>query len=137
MSARILIVDDDVILSGLLQLTLELEGFEVVVANDGAAGLECVDKNRFDLVVLDLVMPKIDGIKFLRLLAEKGAERPPIMVVSSAANDSQPDQFRALGVVDNARKPVEPAELVSRVKRAISGGFSRETAATSDASATG
>lgn len=119
MSARILIVDDDPILAGLLQLTLELEGFSVVVANDGAEGLERVDEAPFDLVILDLVMPKMDGLKFLRMLAEKGSERPPIMVVSSATNDGAAEQFRALGVVDNARKPVEPAQLVERVKRAI------------------
>ena len=119
MSERILIVDDDPILAGLLQLTLELDGYEVAVANDGAAGLEQIAQQRFDLVVLDLVMPKVDGIRFLRLLAETGAKRPPVMIVSSAINEELPEQYRALGVVDHARKPVEPAELVERAKRAI------------------
>ena len=116
MAARILVVDDDQILAGLLRLTLELEGFAVSTEYDGDAGLKRVMAERFDLVLLDLVMPKLDGIKFLRLLAECGAERPPVMIVSSAIDEGLTDQHRALGVYDIARKPVEPAELVKRVK---------------------
>ncbi|MEM8725671.1 MAG: response regulator [Pseudomonadota bacterium] len=122
MSARILVIDDDPILAGLLQLTLELEGYEVSVASDGDAGMKMVTTERFDLILLDLVMPKIDGIKFLRLLAESGAHRPPVMIVSSAIEENLTDQYRALGVVDIARKPVEPAELVKRARRALANG---------------
>lgn len=119
MNARILVIDDDPILAGLLNLTLELEGFEVVVASDGAAGLKEVTSQPFDLVLLDLIMPRIDGIKFLRLLAESGAPRPPVIIVSSAIDENLTEHHRALGVVDIARKPVEPAELVKRAKRAL------------------
>ncbi len=114
MPARILVIDDDQILAGLLQLTLELEGYDVAVEYDGNAGLQRVLTERFDLVLLDLVMPKVDGIKFLRLLAERGAKRPPIMIVSSAIDEGMTDDYRAMGVVDIARKPVEPAALVAR-----------------------
>lgn len=124
MGSRILIIDDDPILAGLLQLTLELEGHQVATAEDGAAGLDLVNSEHFDLILLDLVMPKIDGIKFLRLLAEKGDARPPVMIVSSAINEELTDQHRALGVVDIARKPVEPDELVARVSRALAKGAS-------------
>ncbi len=122
MAARILVIDDDPILAGLLQLTLQLEGYDVDVASDGDAGLKQVKAARFDLILLDLVMPKIDGIKFLRLLAESGAHRPPVMIVSSATEEKLTEQHRALGVVDIARKPVEPAELVKRAARALAGG---------------
>ena len=119
---RILIIDDDVILAGLLQLTLELEGFEVETAADGDEGLSMVKARHFDLIMLDLVMPRMDGIKFLRLLNESGAHRPQVMIVSSATGTELTDQHRALGVVDIARKPVEPAELVVRAKKAIAAG---------------
>lgn len=128
MSERILIIDDDPILAGLLQLTLELEGYEVTTAEDGAAGLEYVAAEHFDLIVLDLVMPKIDGVKFLRLLTDRGGNRPPVMIVSSAIEEKITDQHRALGVVDIARKPVEPDELVKRARRAIANGPSQVTA---------
>lgn len=117
--ARILIIDDDEILSGLLQLTLELEGYAVECAGDGDIGLKRACAEDFDLIILDLVMPRMDGIKFLRLLNDSGAARPPVMIVSSAASGPPTDQHRALGVVDIARKPVEPAELVARVRRAL------------------
>ncbi len=130
MSAHILVIDDDPILAGLLQLTLELEGYDVTVANDGAAGLEQTKSTKFDIILLDLVMPKVDGIKFLRLLAKGGFSRPPVMIVSSAIEEKLTDQHRALGVVDIARKPIEPAELVQRTKRAIANGPTSPAAAT-------
>ena len=116
------IIDDDVILAGLLQLTLELEGFEVDTAPDGDEGLALVRQKPFDLILLDLVMPKMDGIKFLRLLNESEAKRPPIMIVSSATGTELTEQHRAMGVVDIARKPVEPAMLVERAKAALALG---------------
>ncbi len=130
MAARILVIDDDPILAGLLQLTLQLEGYEVDVASDGDAGLKQVKATRFDLILLDLVMPKIDGIKFLRLLAESDAHRPPVMIVSSATEEKLTEQHLALGVVDIARKPVEPAELVKRAARALAGGTAPVSAGT-------
>lgn len=122
MTARILIIDDDVILAGLLQLTLELEGFEVDTAADGDEGLALVRQKPFDLILLDLVMPRMDGIKFLRLLNEGNAKRPPVMIVSSATGTELTEQHRAMGVVDIARKPVEPAMLVKRARAALATG---------------
>lgn len=122
MTARILIIDDDVILAGLLQLTLELEGFEVDTAADGDEGLALVRQKPFDLILLDLVMPRMDGIKFLRLLNDSEAKRPPVMIVSSATGTELTEQHRAMGVVDIARKPVEPAMLVERAKAALATG---------------
>ena len=119
MSATILIVDDDAILAGLLQLTLQLEGYDVDVAENGQIGLDAVAGRRFDLILLDLLMPDVDGIKFLRLLADTAGHRPPVMIVSSAIEEHLTDRLRAFGVVDVARKPVEPADLVERVGRAL------------------
>ena len=121
MSAHsILIVDDDTILSGLLQLTLELEGYTVQTAPDGAAALEMIAANSFDLIILDIVMPRMDGIKFLRVINDRGVKKPPIIVISSKADNELTDQYRALGVVGIARKPIEPAQLVVRVAEALS-----------------
>lgn len=122
MATRVLIIDDDVILAGLLQLTLELEGFEVDTAADGDEGLALVRQKPFDLILLDLVMPRMDGIKFLRLLNDSEAKRPPVMIVSSATGTELTEQHRAFGVVDIARKPVEPAMLVKRAKAALATG---------------
>ncbi|WP_284123880.1 response regulator [Parerythrobacter aestuarii] len=119
---RILIVDDDTILSGLLQLTLELEGYAVTTAPDGSDALAILKTQDFDAIILDIVMPKMDGIKFLRVLNDSGAKRPPILVISSAAGNELTDSFRALGVVGIARKPIEPAKLVARVGEVLAAG---------------
>ena len=116
---RVLVIDDDTILANLLKLTLELDGFDVAVAHDGGAGLTRLREQRFDLVILDLVMPNVDGVRFLRMLAETDAPRPRVMVLSSAIEEGVTEAWRALGVVDVARKPVEPGELVERARRAL------------------
>ncbi len=119
---HILIVDDDEILASLLELTLEIEGYRVSTAHDGEQALVRMAQGGIDLVVLDLVMPKMDGVRFLRVLNEKGEARPPVIVISSTAGNSLSDEFRSLGVVAIARKPVEPAWLVSEIGTALHGG---------------
>lgn len=119
MTGRILLIDDDPILAGLLQLTLQLEGYEVIIAPDGAEGLARITAERFDIILLDLVMPNVDGMKFLRIVAERGLYHPPVIIVSSAIEEKLTPAFSDLGVVDIARKPVEPAALVRRVKRVL------------------
>ena len=126
LSPKILIVDDDTILSGLLQLTLELEGYAVATANDGAEALDVLERSGFDLIILDIVMPKMDGIKFLRLFHERslarGTPQPPILILSSAVDSQLTEQQQAMGVVGVARKPIEPAALVQRVAEALAAG---------------
>ena len=119
---HILIVDDDEILASLLQITLEVEGYQVSTAPDGEAALARMAEGGIDLVVLDLVMPKMDGVRFLRVLNEQGEARPPVIVISSTAGNTVSDEFRALGVVAIARKPVEPRWLVENIAEALERG---------------
>lgn len=119
---HILIVDDDEILASLLQMTLEIEGYDVSTAPDGEEALRRMAEGGIDLVVLDLVMPKMDGVRFLRVLNEKGHERPPVIVISSTAGNTVSEEFRALGVAAIARKPVEPSWLVGEIAKALEKG---------------
>jgi len=119
--SHILIVDDDDLLCEMLKMTLELEGYAVATAPNGAEGLEQVKAHRFDLIILDLVMPKMDGVKFLRVMNDSMADRPPVLVISASAGNQLGDQHRALGVVGVARKPLDPAGIVSRVRAVLDG----------------
>lgn len=116
---HILIVDDDDLLSEMLKMILELEGYAVATAPNGADGLELVKERKFDLIILDLVMPKMDGVKFLRVMNDTIEERPPVLVISASAGNQLGDQHKALGVVGIARKPLDPAGIVSRVRAAL------------------
>lgn len=118
-AARILIIDDDDLLSEMLKLTLELEGFDAHTAPHGLAGMEQLRARPFDLIILDLVMPTMDGVKFLRVLNDSDLPRPPILIISASADNVLDDAHRALGVVGVSRKPLEPARLVANVKAAL------------------
>lgn len=116
---HILIVDDDDLLSEMLKMTLELEGYAVATAPNGADGMELVKARKFDLIILDLVMPKMDGVKFLRVMNDTIEERPPVLVISASAGNQLGDQHKALGVVGIARKPLDPAGIISRVRAVL------------------
>ncbi|MDG9723803.1 response regulator [Streptomyces sp. DH41] len=118
-SGRVLVVDDNKVIRQLIRVNLELEGFEVVTAADGAECLEVVHQVRPDVVTLDVVMPRLDGVRTAaRLRADPRTRELPIAVVSActpyevdAAFDAGADVFLS--------KPFEPAELVALVRQLV------------------
>ena len=112
--ASILIADDDDRLRKMLQRTLAYEGFDVQVAADGQAALDQVDACRPDLIVLDWMMPELDGIEVIRRLR---AAEDHTMVLMLTARDAIENRVQGLqsGADDYLVKPFAPAELVARV----------------------
>ena len=119
MPAKILIVDDqpDVLL--LLQLTLEAAGYETVLAADGETALTRIDETAPDVVLLDIMMPVMDGWGVLRVLSGREAA-PRVVVVSARSSDR--DVVRALtsGALDYVTKPFDPEDLIAIVERTAS-----------------
>ena len=116
---RILIVDDDELLQELLALHLEVEGYEVLSAPDGRAALEMLRQERPDLILLDLMMPVMDGLRFMRTLREVPAP-PPVVVLSAAGGDHQRERdVRAAGAHAVVRKPIEPGALVDCIRATL------------------
>ncbi len=116
-SGRILVVDDSEVIRQLIRVNLELEGFEVVTAADGAECLEVIHRVRPDVVTLDVVMPRLDGLgTAARLRSDPGTRDLPLAIVSAC---SQPEVEAGLDVGVDAfvAKPFEPAELVDVVRR--------------------
>jgi DNA-binding response OmpR family regulator len=116
-TAPILVVDDDAKIVRLVRTYLERDGFAVVTAADGPAALEAIEAHRPALVVLDLMLPELDGRAVIRAVrADEEAARTPILVLS--ARSSTIDRIAGLedGADDNLPKPFSPAELVLRVK---------------------
>jgi two-component system alkaline phosphatase synthesis response regulator PhoP len=116
-TAPILVVDDDAKIVRLVRTYLERDGFTVVSAADGPAALDAIETHRPALVVLDLMLPELDGRAVIRAVrADEQAARTPILVLS--ARSSTIDRIAGLedGADDYLPKPFSPAELVLRVK---------------------
>jgi DNA-binding response OmpR family regulator len=131
-AAPILVVDDDAKIVRLVRTYLERDGFTVVTAADGPAALEAIETHRPALVVLDLMLPELDGRAVIRAVRrDEEAARTPILVLS--ARSSTIDRIAGLedGADDYLPKPFSPAELVLRVKSIL-----RRAAPTGDATPT-
>lgn len=114
---KILIVDDDPNIRQLLQITLQVEGYEVALAEDGAQALQLLQREPVDLILLDLMLPEVDGWQVCRKVRET-SETPMIMLT---AKDDEVDTILGLklGADDYITKPFSPRELVARVEAVI------------------
>jgi two-component system response regulator MprA len=118
MSGRILVVDDDRRLRDMLRRALEAEGFDVDTAEDGGRALAAISGRAFDLVVLDVLMPGVDGLGVARRLRQRGDPTPILMLT---ARDGVPDRVSGLdaGADDYLVKPFALDELTARVRALI------------------
>jgi two-component system OmpR family response regulator/two-component system response regulator CpxR len=111
---KILLVDDDVELAGMLQSYLEQEGYEVGVANDGERGVTEALSGRYDLVVLDVMMPGKNGVDALREV--RMHSRIPVLMLTAKGDDVDRILGLELGADDYVPKPCTPRELVARIR---------------------
>ncbi|MFE4633445.1 response regulator [Streptomyces sp. NPDC056773] len=118
-SGRVLVVDDNKVIRQLIKVNLELEGFEVVTANDGAECLDVVHHVLPDVITLDVVMPRLDGFgTAAQLRADPRTRHLPVAIVS-ACTQNEVEAGIAAGVDAFLAKPFEPTELVRVVRRLI------------------
>ena len=112
--SRILIIEDEESIAELEKDYLELSDFEVQVENDGRKGLDKALAEEFDLIVLDLMLPGMDGFEICKRIREKSDV--PILMVSARKDDIDKIRGLGLGADDYMTKPFSPSELVARVK---------------------
>ena len=112
--SRILIVEDEEAIADLEKDYLELSGFEVEIANDGTEGLSKALTEEYDLFILDLMLPGVDGFEICKEIREK--KNTPILMVSAKKDDIDKIRGLGLGADDYVTKPFSPSELVARVK---------------------
>ena len=112
--SKILIVEDEISIAELEKDYLELSGFEVEIENDGTSGLKRALEDDFDLVILDLMLPGVDGFEICRKIREE--KNIPILMVSAKKDDIDKIRGLGLGADDYMTKPFSPSELVARVK---------------------
>jgi DNA-binding response OmpR family regulator len=116
-SSRILLVDDEQAILTLLSYPLQKDGYEVVQAADGGEALTRFDESSFDLVVLDVMMPKLDGLEVCRRLRAKSSV--PIIMLTAKAEEIDKVLGLELGADDYITKPFSMREFRSRVKAAL------------------
>ena len=112
--SKILIVEDEVAIAELEKDYLELSGFDVVMQHTGDAGLKAALNEDFNLIILDLMLPNVDGFEICKKVREK--KNTPIIMVSAKKEDIDKIRGLGLGAGDYMTKPFSPSELVARVK---------------------
>lgn len=112
--SKILIIEDEEAIADLEKDYLELSGFEVAIENRGDLGLERALKENFDLFILDLMLPEVDGFEICRQIRDK--KNTPIIMVSAKKDDIDKIRGLGLGADDYMTKPFSPSEMVARVK---------------------
>lgn len=115
---RILVVDDDKSTRLFMRAFLEAEHYDVSLAQDGAEALEVLEKESIDLVILDVMMPRMDGYEFTRELRSVNADLPILMVSAKQMPEDRKLGYR-LGTNDFMVKPVDEEELLLRIKNLL------------------
>jgi len=114
---KILVVDDEERIRNLLRLYLEREGYEIDEADEGETALNKAMEKNYQLIILDLMLPKMDGIEVCRKLREKKAT--PVIMLTARGEESSRIQGFEVGADDYVPKPFSPRELVYRVKAVL------------------
>ncbi len=112
--SKVLIIEDEVAIAELERDYLELSGFDVETENDGLVGLKRALSEDFDMFILDLMLPGVDGFEICRQIREE--KNTPILMVSAKKDDIDKIRGLGLGADDYITKPFSPSELVARVK---------------------
>ena len=115
--AKILIVDDEKNIVNVLREYAEYNGFAVDCAYDGIEALEKIEKSNYDCVLLDIMMPRLDGLETVRALRE--IKNTPVILISAKTQEDDKLQGFSLGVDDYITKPFSPKEVIARIKAVL------------------
>jgi two-component system KDP operon response regulator KdpE len=121
---RILVVDDERRMVGFIRLNLEQDGYEVIEASNGTEALDRLRDSLPDLILLDVMMPDIDGFEVLRMIRE--ISQVPVIMLTAKGEENDKVKGLELGADDYVTKPFSPRELVSRVKAVLRRGSTFE-----------
>ncbi len=118
----ILIVDDDEDIRELVEITLEDSHYSLRTAEDGEAGLNAIQDQRPDLVILDWMMPRLDGLQVVKKLRENTRTAGiPVVLLTSQPDKDHREEIRTLGIFSYLQKPFSPLELIQTVQKALAG----------------
>lgn len=114
--ATVLVVDDDPVIQKLLQVNFEMEGYTVLTAGDGLEGLERARADGPDVIICDIMMPRMDGLEVTKALkGDPATASIPILLLSAKAQQADVAAGQATGADDYVTKPFDPLDLLQRV----------------------
>lgn len=117
---KILLVEDEPFLLGMYQTKLKLEGFDVTPAMEGEEALSKVESDTFDIILLDIMMPKLNGFAVLKVIRQEKKLSTPVIMLTNLGQKSDIEQAMALGANDYIVKAhFTPAEVVEKIKKLI------------------
>lgn len=117
---KILVVDDEPDVVRLVEFRLQKEGFDILTASDGRSALDLLEKETPDLIILDIMMPLMDGMEVLRQIrSHRATARVPVIMLTAKTASVTVDEARQLWVSDYVMKPFDPEKLVAKVKKAL------------------
>ncbi len=116
MNSKILVIDDSPTLRKLLRFFLKKKGYDVFEAHNGRVGLESIAKDTFDLIILDMTMPVMDGAQVLKQLKEMKEFKIPILILSADKEEESKAIGISLGASYYMTKPFKPHEVVARIQ---------------------
>ena len=120
MAKKILLVEDEPDQIAMLKVRLEANGYEFMSAMDGEEGLKKVNEEKPDLVLLDIIMPKMDGIEVCkRLKKDSNTKSIPVIVITAAGIKDAEQKSREVGADDYIKKPYDAADLVLKIKALV------------------
>ncbi|MBI4812569.1 response regulator [Candidatus Falkowbacteria bacterium] len=118
---KILIVEDDAIINAMYKARFEIDGFAVLTAANGAEGLEAARKEKVDLVVLDVILPQLDGFAVLEeLKKDPKTKEMPVIMLTSLGTDEDKEKGKTMGAIDYIIKDsLTPAQVSERIKEIL------------------
>lgn len=126
MTKKILIADDDPTIIKLLQVNLEMEGYEVIAAEDGEQAVEKAQESAPDLIVLDIMMPRMDGWAAREALKEiDSVAGVPVIFLSARAQQADIQKGYEAGVAEYVTKPFDPMDLLAIIEQILAGTYQR------------
>ena len=117
--ARILIVEDEEMIRELMHITVTQGGHEVTTAANGEIALDLLKRTRFNLVLMDIQMPRMSGLDVLKTMGRMGRAMPPVLMVTANRSLEAINEAMQLGCTGYVAKPFQPAELRARVAKAL------------------
>ncbi|MGA1236850.1 MAG: response regulator [Limisphaerales bacterium] len=126
-SSKVLVVDDEPFMVRLIEIVLQREGYEMVHASNGSEALECVRREKPAAIIMDGMMPKMDGMTALRLLKQDALTGDiPVILLTANPNRFSREDAESSGATTFLTKPFSPTQLLAEIKRVSERGTGRE-----------